>query len=986
VKPKRKKKKRSRRVRAEAVQVDEPSTGGATVATTDDEPDAAPPDQPDDEPDAEGAEEAADGSIGGAEEAADAPAEPGKGARGTRKRAPAQGRDAAAGRRGRKDTGTVRAGGERAADETRDDRGPGRRRGKKAVAPDEVTEASEVLEAPEVRDEPAPAEESEAEERGSGRRRGKKGKAKVEADEVPEVSEVSEVSDEPAPAEESEVEERGPGRRRGKKGKGTVAAAKAVAEPGPDEAREVEEPRPGRRRRGKKATESVEAAETAETSELAEDESSDVEGEGLESSPEGEDEAWDGEAAESSPEGEGEDEDAAEDEAWDSEAEESADQGEDEAADGEDVADEAWDGEAEESADQGDDDVGDGAEALAGEGEGSEDLAGEAGAGEAGDAQDRGDAAGDDDDEDARSMARRKSILESLLYASDKPLSLKRMAELMHERQLAVVHEVLETLIADYRGRGIELFEVAGGWQFRTAAENSSWVQQLVSGKPVRLSRAQLETMAIVAYRQPITRPEIDEIRGVDSGGTLKVLLDRNLIRVLGKKEEAGRPLLYGTTKEFLTFFNLNDLRELPTLREYHELTEDSRRVVEQRLGVSLDDLPGKGQIAVEGDSEDFAADVEADLAGRGPVGQADEDLETEPGEGEDWPTQRVAPAPGEAVPDWTDEDGASDESETGEGEDWPEASASADSEADEGEVFVSDEDFMSYAGEGVESEESEGEGVESEESEAEGVESEESEADDVESEESEADAGAGFVPDEDLLSDEDEGVAREAGEDVAFEESEAGEGFVPDEDLLSDENEGFVPDAGEELVPDEDLLSDEHEGFVPDAGEELVPDEDLLSDEDNGLPDAGEDLGSDEKEGSGPDAGEDLTPDEGLAPVEATEIDVDADEREAAGFSDSEPTRVDDEAAFASGEDEGDSAAFAATLRDVLAAVEQELEQSGGQDDDEIEEIAARVASEMPLAPDEDPLRTWPDVAEADAAASSPVAAEDDSATHEEG
>ena len=108
----------------------------------------------------------------------------------------------------------------------------------------------------------------------------------------------------------------------------------------------------------------------------------------------------------------------------------------------------------------------------------------------------------------------------------------------------------------------------------------------------MRLSRAQLETLAIVAYRQPITRPEIDEIRGVDSSATLRLLLDRSLIRVLGKKEEVGRPMLYGTTKEFLDFFSLGDLRELPTLREYSELTAESRKVMSDRLGIDLDAPP----------------------------------------------------------------------------------------------------------------------------------------------------------------------------------------------------------------------------------------------------------------------------------------------------------------------------------------------------------------------------------------------------------
>jgi segregation and condensation protein B len=121
---------------------------------------------------------------------------------------------------------------------------------------------------------------------------------------------------------------------------------------------------------------------------------------------------------------------------------------------------------------------------------------------------------------------------------------------------------------------------MSGGYLFRTHHAYSTWVQQLIQGRPVRLSRAQLETLSIVAYRQPITRPEIDQIRGVDSGATLKLLLDRHLIRILGKKEEPGRPMLYGTTKEFLDFFSLKDLRELPTLREYSELSEESRQVV----------------------------------------------------------------------------------------------------------------------------------------------------------------------------------------------------------------------------------------------------------------------------------------------------------------------------------------------------------------------------------------------------------------------
>jgi segregation and condensation protein B len=132
------------------------------------------------------------------------------------------------------------------------------------------------------------------------------------------------------------------------------------------------------------------------------------------------------------------------------------------------------------------------------------------------------------------------------------------------------------------------LVEVAGGWVFRTGVEFAPFVRELTSQRPVRLTRAQVETLAIVAYRQPITRPEIDEIRGVDSGATLKLLLERDLVRILGKKDEPGRPILYGTTGAFLEFFGLRSLKDLPTLREFTELSEESRRVAEAELGEVL--------------------------------------------------------------------------------------------------------------------------------------------------------------------------------------------------------------------------------------------------------------------------------------------------------------------------------------------------------------------------------------------------------------
>jgi len=170
------------------------------------------------------------------------------------------------------------------------------------------------------------------------------------------------------------------------------------------------------------------------------------------------------------------------------------------------------------------------------------------------------------------------SIVESLLLAADRPLSAREIRDLLGETDAAPVDEALAALAAHYEGRGIQLAQVSGGWQLRTHPDNAAYVQRLLAGRPARLSRAALETLAIVAYRQPITRAEIDDIRGVDSGGVLHALLGRNLLRILGKKEEPGRPLLYGTSQSFLAFFQLRDLRELPTLREFAELSLESQQ------------------------------------------------------------------------------------------------------------------------------------------------------------------------------------------------------------------------------------------------------------------------------------------------------------------------------------------------------------------------------------------------------------------------
>jgi segregation and condensation protein B len=182
-----------------------------------------------------------------------------------------------------------------------------------------------------------------------------------------------------------------------------------------------------------------------------------------------------------------------------------------------------------------------------------------------------------------------RGLLESLVFASDAPIKPPELAKLAHASQKQV-KEVLAELKHDYSTRGIHLDEIAGGWVFRTSPQFAPFVRDLTKQKPVRLTRAQVETLAIIAYRQPITRPEIDDVRGVDTGPVLKLLLERDLVRILGKRDEPGRPIIYGTTGNFLEFFGLKSLKDLPTLREFTELSDESRDAFEEELGESPDD------------------------------------------------------------------------------------------------------------------------------------------------------------------------------------------------------------------------------------------------------------------------------------------------------------------------------------------------------------------------------------------------------------
>lgn len=181
------------------------------------------------------------------------------------------------------------------------------------------------------------------------------------------------------------------------------------------------------------------------------------------------------------------------------------------------------------------------------------------------------------------SADRVRTIVEALLFLSERPLTPEEVRS-STGIEIPRIDKAFDELSGHFREgvSGIVLHEVAGGWQFRSSPDAAEWARRFLKVKPQRLTRAALETLAIIAYRQPVTRPEIEEIRGVDAGAVVKALLERKLIKILGKKEEPGRPILYGTTREFLEFFALKDLASLPTLREFHELSEEHRDIVEK--------------------------------------------------------------------------------------------------------------------------------------------------------------------------------------------------------------------------------------------------------------------------------------------------------------------------------------------------------------------------------------------------------------------
>jgi segregation and condensation protein B len=168
-------------------------------------------------------------------------------------------------------------------------------------------------------------------------------------------------------------------------------------------------------------------------------------------------------------------------------------------------------------------------------------------------------------------------IIEALLFTSDKPLSAWDIHACLVDETSAGIRQALKELQAEYddMGRSFELKEVAKGYQFRTKPEYAPFILQMLKTSPTRLSRAALETMAIIAYKQPILRQEIERLRGVDVGGILKTLMEKDLIKIMGRKNLPGRPLIYGTTRRFLEVFELKDIDSLPKLKEIKDFGID---------------------------------------------------------------------------------------------------------------------------------------------------------------------------------------------------------------------------------------------------------------------------------------------------------------------------------------------------------------------------------------------------------------------------
>ncbi len=189
-----------------------------------------------------------------------------------------------------------------------------------------------------------------------------------------------------------------------------------------------------------------------------------------------------------------------------------------------------------------------------------------------------------------------KAIIEALLFVAGDPLSIDKIKTILEDEDKKTIQSMLWELQQEYDMRlsGMRIVEVAGGFQIASRPELAQWIKRLRKVKQSsRLSKPSLETLAIIAYKQPIVKAEIEDIRGVDSSGVIKGLLDKHMIKIIGRKDVAGRPILYATTREFLQYFGLREISDLPTLKEFTELMPEEETQINEEVipesGASFD-------------------------------------------------------------------------------------------------------------------------------------------------------------------------------------------------------------------------------------------------------------------------------------------------------------------------------------------------------------------------------------------------------------
>ena len=211
-----------------------------------------------------------------------------------------------------------------------------------------------------------------------------------------------------------------------------------------------------------------------------------------------------------------------------------------------------------------------------------------------------------------------RRIVEGLLLAAAEPLTAQRLGELVPDASASLVRELVGELNAEYaeQGRGFEISEVAGGWQLRTCADLSAFVRALHPRRALRLSRAALETLAVVAYKQPLTRAEIEHVRGVDAGAVLRSLLERDLVRIAGHREIPGRPMLYATTRRFLEVFGLSALEDLPSLRDLQEIAASAESAEPTAVREAEDPSEEEGGSGPRLEADDAELQQESESAG----------------------------------------------------------------------------------------------------------------------------------------------------------------------------------------------------------------------------------------------------------------------------------------------------------------------------------------------------------------------------------